>query len=130
MSNTSADRSLGELFADLSRKTGVLVRQEIELARTEMTEKITEVGKNVGFLVVGGMVLYTGLLFVLAGVTILLADYIPDWLSALVVGLIVAIVGVVLVQRGRSALKETNLMPEKTIESLKEDKEWVQQQVK
>lgn len=130
MSQTSDDRSLGELFADLSRKTGVLVRQEIALARTEMTEKLSEVGKNVGFLVVGGAVLYMGLLFVLAGIAILLAGFMPDWLSALVVGLIVAIVGFVLVQRGRSALRDTNLKPEKTIETLKEDKEWVQQQVK
>ena len=130
MSQTSDDRSLGELFADLSRKTGVLVRQEIALARTEMTEKLSEVGKNVGFLVVGGAVLYMGLLFVLAGIAILLASFMPDWLSALVVGLIVAIVGFVLVQRGRSALRDTNLKPEKTIETLKEDKEWVQQQVK
>jgi hypothetical protein len=46
------------------------------------------------------------------------------------VGLVVAVIGLVLVQRGRAALKQTTLKPEKTIESLKEDKEWVQQQVK
>src|SRR4051812_28806070 len=115
MSNTSGDRSLGELFADLSRKTTMLVRQEMELAKTEMTEKVTTVGKNVAFLAVGGAVLYMGLLFVLAGVAIWLSAYVPDWLSALIVGLIVAIVGFVLVQKGRSALKETSLTPNKTI---------------
>jgi hypothetical protein len=130
MANMSDERSLGELFSDLSRKTTMLVRQELELAKTEMTEKITEAGKNVGFLVIGGAVLYMGLLFILAGVAILLAGVVPDWLAALIVGLIVAVVGLVLVQKGRAALKETSLTPEKTIESLKEDKEWVQQQVK
>jgi hypothetical protein len=60
----------------------------------------------------------------------LLATVIPDWLAALIVGLVVAVIGLVLVQRGRAALKQTTLKPEKTIESLKEDKEWVQQQVK
>jgi xanthine/uracil permease len=130
MSNTSADRSLGELFADLSRKTTLLVRQELELAKTEMTEKATEAGKNIGFLIAGGAVLYMGLLFILAAVAILLATVIPDWLAALIVGLVVAVIGLVLVQRGRAALKQTTLKPEKTIESLKEDKEWVQQQVK
>lgn len=130
MANGSDDRSLGELFADLSRKTTMLVRQELELAKTEMTEKISEAGKNVGFLVVGGAVLYMGLLFILAGVAILLAGIVPDWLAALIVGLIVAVVGLVLVQKGRAALKETSLAPEKTIKTLKEDKEWVQQQVK
>lgn len=130
MANISDDRSLGELFTDLSRKTTMLVRQEIELAKTEMTEKITEAGKNIGFLVIGGAVLYTGLIFILAALAILLADYMSDWLAALIVGLIVAVIGVVLVQRGRTALKQTTLAPEKTIETLKEDKEWVQQQVK
>jgi xanthine/uracil permease len=130
MSNTSADRSLGELFADLSRKTTLLVRQELELAKTEMTEKATEAGKNIGFLIAGGAVLYMGLLFILAAVAILLATVVPDWLAALIVGLVVAVIGLVLVQRGRAALKQTTLKPEKTIESLKEDKEWVQQQVK
>lgn len=130
MANINDDRSLGELFADLSRKTTVLVRQELELAKTEMTEKVTVVGKNVAFLAVGGAVLYMGLLFVLAGIAIWLAAYVPDWLSALIVGLVVAIVGFVLVQKGRSTLKETSLTPNKTIETLKEDKEWVQQQVK
>lgn len=130
MSNTSADRSLGELFADLSRKTTLLVRQELVLAKTEMTEKATEAGKNIGFLIAGGAVLYMGLLFILAAVAILLATVVPDWLAALIVGLVVAVIGLVLVQRGRAALKQTTLKPEKTIESLKEDKEWVQQQVK
>jgi xanthine/uracil permease len=130
MSNTSADRSLGELFADLSRKTTQLVRQELELAKTEMTEKATEAGKNIGFLIAGGAVLYTGLLFILAAVAILLADVVPDWLAPLIVGLVVAVIGLVLVQKGRAALKQTTLKPEKTIESLKEDKEWVQQQMK
>jgi len=130
MTIRSDDRSLGELFADLSRKTTVLMRQEMELAKTEMTEKLTDVGKNVAYLAIGGAVLYMGLLFVLAGVAIWLAAYMPDWLSALIVGLIVAIVGFVLVQKGRTALKETSLTPNKTIETLKEDKQWVQQQVK
>jgi xanthine/uracil permease len=95
-----------------------------------MTEKATEAGKNIGFLIAGGAVLYMGLLFILAAVAILLATVIPDWLAALIVGLVVAVIGLVLVQRGRAALKQTTLKPEKTIESLKEDKEWVQQQVK
>jgi xanthine/uracil permease len=130
MVNSSNERSLGELFAELSRKTTLLVRKELELAKTEMTEKATEAGKNIGFLVIGGAVLYTGLLFILAAIAILLADVVPDWLAAFIVGLVVAVIGLVLVQKGRAALKQITLKPEKTIETLKEDKEWVQEQVK
>lgn len=129
MTNSSDTRSLGELFTELSRETTTLVRKEIELAKTEMTEKVTDIGKNVAFLVVGGAVAYAAMLFILAAVAIGLAAFIPSWLAVLIVGLIVGIVALILVQKGISALKQTNLMPEKTIESLKEDKEWAQQQV-
>jgi hypothetical protein len=60
------DRSIGELFSELSQKTTTLVRQEIELAKAEMSQKASRVGKNVGFLVIGGIVAYTGLLAVVA----------------------------------------------------------------
>ena len=130
MANSSDDRSLGELFAELSRDTSTLLRQEVELAKTEMSEKMTKVGINVGFLAVGGAVAYAGLLFILAAVAIGLAQVVASWLAALIVGLVVAGIGYFLVQKGLSALKQTNLAPKQTIESLKEDKEWAQQQVK
>jgi len=130
MANSSNDRSLGELLGDLSRDTTTLVRQEVQLAKTEMSEKMTEVGKDVGFLAVGGAVAYAGLLFVLAAVAIGLARVMEPWLSFLIIGLVVAGIGFFLVQKGLSALRQTNLVPQKTIETLKEDKEWAQQQVK
>src|SRR5215217_1284810 len=61
------ERSIGELFAELLQKTTTLVRQEIELAKVEMSQKASRVGKNVGFLVIGGVVAYTGLLAVVGG---------------------------------------------------------------
>src|ERR671912_3004275 len=69
------ERSIGELFAELSQKTTTLVRQEIQLAKVEMTQKASRVGKNVGFLVIGGVVAYTGLLAVVAaGIIVLGGD--------------------------------------------------------
>jgi len=50
------DRSIGELIAELSRETVALVRQEVQLAKAEMSQKASRVGKNVGFLIVGGVV--------------------------------------------------------------------------
>ena len=50
------DRSIGELIAELSRETTTLVRQELQLAKVEMSQKASRAGKNVGFLVVGGVV--------------------------------------------------------------------------
>ena len=126
-----ADRSLGELFSELSRETSTLVRQEVALARTELTAKASQVGKDVGFLAMGGAVAYAGLLAIIAGIIILIGNLIGHmWLSALIVGLIIAGIGYYLVQKGLSDLKNANLAPEQTIESLKENKEWVQEQTK
>jgi hypothetical protein len=123
------DRSLGELFSELSRDTSTLIRQEIALAKTEMSEKASTVGKNVGFLAVGGAVAYAGFLVLLGALVVILALFLPWWLSALIVGFVVAAIGYTLVQKGISTLKQVDMAPRETIESLKEDKEWAKKQV-
>ena len=130
MQQSKDERSLGELFGDLARDMGTLVSQEVTLAKTEMTAKATRVGKDIGFLAVGGMVAYAGLLAIIAGVILLLDAVVPLWASALIVGLVVAVIGYVLVQRGLSALKQEDLTPRQTIESLKEDTQWAKEQVR
>jgi xanthine/uracil permease len=124
-----ADRSLGELFGDLTRELTTLVRQEIALATTEMSQKASTVGKNVAYLAVGGLVAYAGLLAIIAAVILALGNFIPLWLSALVVGLVVAGIGYMLVQQGMTALKQADLTPRQTVETLKEDAEWAKQQM-
>ncbi len=130
MQQSKDERSLGELFADLARDTATLVSQEVALAKTEMTTKATRVGKDIGFLAVGGLIAYAGLLAIIAGVILLLDQIVPLWVSALIVGLVVAGIGYVLVQRGLTALKREDLTPRQTIESLKEDTQWAKEQVR
>ena len=122
------DRSLGELFSELSQETTTLIRQEVQLAKTEMSQKASRVGKDVGFLAAGGAVAYAGLLAIVAGVIALLGLVIPLWLSALLVGVVVATIGYFLVRRGLDALKQEELVPHQTMETLKEDKEWAKDQ--
>jgi hypothetical protein len=122
--------SLGELFSDLSRGMSALVRQEVDLARTELTTKASKVGKDVGFLAVGGAVLYAGLLTLIATAVIALAYAIPWWLSALIVGVVVSAAGYALVQRGLSALKQESLAPKQTLTTLKEDAQWAKDTMK
>ena len=131
MQQSKDERSLGELFADLARDTGTLISQEVTLARTEMTATAARVGKDIGFLAVGGLIAYAGLLAIIAGVILLLAaNGVPLWVSALIVGLVVAGIGYVLVQRGLSALEREDLTPHQTIASLKEDTRWAKEQVR
>jgi uncharacterized membrane protein YqjE len=122
------ERSIGELFAELSRKTTTLVRQEIELAKVEMTQKASRVGKNVGFLVIGSVVAYTGLLAVVAAVIILLGEVMAYWLSAAIIGVVIAAVGAVLVVKGANTLRQEEPTPRETVETLQEDKEWLKDQ--
>ncbi len=123
------ERSLGDLFSELATETSTLVRQEVALAQTELTQKATSVGKNVGFLVVGGAVGYAALLAVLVAAIIGLAYFVPAWAAALIVGVVVGIVAFVLISSALKALKETSLTPNQTVETLKEDAEWLKNQV-
>ena len=123
------ERSIGELFSELAAETGTLIRQEVALAQVEITSKATAVGKNVGFLVVGAAVGYAALLAILAGVALGLANFIPGWAAAMVVGIVVGVVAFVLISSAITALKQTNLKPEESVESIKEDAKWLKDQM-
>ena len=83
-----AEPSLGELVKQLAQDSAMLVRQEVALAKTEMSQKAAQVGKDVGFLAAGGALAYAGLLAILAGVIAVLGLVIPIWLAALLVGVL------------------------------------------
>lgn len=123
------DRSLGELLSTLASETGTLVKQEVALMQVEMTQKATRVGTNIGFLVIGGAVAYAALLAILAAIIIGLGYFIPLWLSALIVGLVVGIVAFVLISSALKSLKNTDLKPNQTVDTLKEDAQWLKDQV-
>jgi len=129
MQQRNEEPSLGELFASLARDTSTLVRKEVELAKTEMTTKATDLGKHAGMLGAGGAVAYGGFLAVLAGLILLVGRAIPMWLSALIVGIVVVGIGYLLIQRGLTAIKHADLTPRQTIETLKEDTAWAKDQV-
>jgi ABC-type xylose transport system permease subunit len=125
------ERSLGELFGELARDMGVLVRQEVQLATTEMTHKASRAAQDVGMIAVGGLVAYAGLLAILAAVIVgLAAAGFGWWQAALLVGAIVAVIGGLLVQRGIAALKHADLAPRQTMETIKEDTRWAKDRMK
>jgi hypothetical protein len=130
MQQSRDDRSLGELFGDLMQQTGTLVRQEMKLATTELSDKASRVGKDIGSLAVGGAVAYAGFLAIIAAIIVGLGQLgLTWWLSALIVGVVVAAIGAFLVQKGLTALKHQNMAPQQTIATLKEDQAWVKEQI-
>ena len=125
----AGETSLGELFTALTTDMTTLVRKEVELARTETVEKISKATRSVVFMIAGGMLAYAGLIGLIIAAIVALANVMDLWLSALIVGLVVIIIGAILLQSGRSMLQRLSLVPEKTVESIKESTEWAKEQV-
>ncbi len=123
------ERSLGDLFSQLTHDLSTLMRQEVMLAKTELSQKASAMGKDVGLLAAGGALAYAGFLVILAGVVLALGLVLPWWASALIVGVVVAAIGYFLIRKGQTALKQADLTPKQTIETLKEDQQWVKEQV-
>jgi hypothetical protein len=125
------DRSLGDLFADLARELGELVRQEAQLAKAELRQNASQAGRAIAALVVGGAIVYAGVLALLAAAILGLGQAgLPWWLAALLVGVVVVVIGAVVTARARAALQTTALAPQQTIETLKEDRAWVNEQIR
>jgi large-conductance mechanosensitive channel len=121
-------RPVGELFEDLTNDTRTLLSLELELLRAEMTQKARQAGKDVGFIAAGGFVIYAGFIAIVAAVAFGLGNFIPTWLAFLIVGVVVALIGYVVMRKGLDDLKSRSMAPEKTITSLKQDKEWLQRE--
>jgi hypothetical protein len=124
-----ANRSLAGLFADLARDMTGLIRTELELARTELSEKAGQAAGGAAFIAAGGFIAFAGLLVLLACAVLALSLVMQPWLAALVVGLVVVGLGVALMLTGRSKLRPENLQPNRTIETLRDDKDWARSQL-
>jgi hypothetical protein len=123
------ERPLGELFTELARETGTLVRQEVQLAKAEMTVKAREAGKDAGMIGVGAILANIGLLALVAALILGLGTLMPLWVSALLVGVVIAAIGIVLVRRGVERFKKIDPVPRRTVQTLEEDKQWAARQV-
>ena len=127
---TAEERSIGVLFGALSQDMALLVRQEAQLAKTEMQQKVSKVTTDLVSLATGGVVALVGGLALTAALILLLIDPvgIEPWLAALLVGAVLAIAGWVMLRRGVKDLKQTDPTPRRTVESIKEDIQWAKEQ--
>ncbi len=123
-------RSIGELFSDLTRGIQTLISQEIELAKLELKESAQSAGLAGAFLAGAAVFGLVGLIMAAVTVTILLALVLPAWLSALIVTIGFFAVAGFLGLLGKSKLSETKPVPQQTLETLKEDQEWLKRQLR
>ena len=133
----TADRSLGELLKELSNETSALFRKEVELAKTEMSEKASRAFADVGKIALGGGMAFMGglalLYAVMMGLTALLDTFLPlgvaVWLAPLIVGGVLLMLGYGRIKAALADLKGTSLAPRQTTQSLQENKQWLQAKI-
>ncbi len=121
--------SLGDLFSTLSAQASLLFRQELQLAQVEMTRKATRAGKNAVYVILGVVVAQAAFLTLVATLILALANVMDAWLAALLVGIVLAIVAALMVRFGLNKLKEIDPAPRQTIQTMRENKEWLTQQI-
>jgi drug/metabolite transporter (DMT)-like permease len=123
------DRSLKELLADLTNSVTTLFRKEIELARAETSEKLSQAGVAAGAIAAGGVLALAALIVLLQALVIALAELgLAPALSALIVGGVVAIIAFALIYKGMNDLKASNLAPTRTVEALRRDAHMIKEQ--
>lgn len=126
--------SIADLLKSLRDETTALIRQEVALAKTEMNEKAAKAARNAGYMGAGGVLAHAGVFVLLLALSALLyaglvkaglSHMTSGWLAPLIVGAVVAVIGYALIQKAISAFRHETLVPEKTVESLKENQQWL-----
>ena len=122
------EKSLGQLFSELTSDLSTLMRKEVELAKVETKEEVARAGKAGGMLGGGAFAGWFALLFLSFALAWLLDEWMHTALAFLLVGLVYAVVAAVLVVQGRNRLQSVNPVPQQTVETLKEDVQWARAQ--
>jgi hypothetical protein len=123
------ERPIGELVKQLAGQTSTLVRQELDLAKAEMSQKATVAGRGAGLLSGAAVVGLLAAGSLTACLILALSEVIPDWLAALIVAVVMGAIAAVLALQGRNRIRAaTPPVPEQTVETVKEDVEWAKTQ--
>ena len=119
------DASLGEIVSRLTNDVGTLTRQELALAKAELQAEAKQAGKGAGML--GGAAVAGWMLALFVSLTVMwaLSEAMHLAWAALIVAVLWGVIAAVLASTGRKALKDVNPKPEQTVETLKEDAQWL-----
>ena len=121
-------RSVGEIIGDVVANAQAMIRTEIRLAKTELRNDAKAAARSTGMLAAGvvlGLYAFGMLLFTAVWA---LDTAIPQWAAGLIVTAAVAVPATILIMVGRSKLKEIEPGPEQTVDSMKENVEWIRRQ--
>lgn len=115
------DRTVREIISEVSGDFTALVREEMALAKTELRQGFKQFARGAAFLLVAAFIVNAGFLALVASLVVGLANAMAIWLSAFIVGLVLAIVGAFLLMKGVGDMKNAELKPERTVKTLRED---------
>ena len=123
-------RSLMALFSDLWRETSTLVHDEAELAKAEISEKVSQLGSGAAAIAIGGAIIFAGFLVLLGAAVgalyLMMSTEHRIWIAPLIVGVVVVVIGFIALAVGRKELKAENLAPTRTMDSMRDNAQLVQ----
>jgi hypothetical protein len=120
-----SDTSIGQLIGEISDDLSKLFRQEVELAKAEVRQEASKAGKAAGMLGAAGFAGYLTVLLLSFALVYALANVMDAGWAALIVAVIWAAVGAVLYAAGRKKLRTVSPVPRQTVETIKEDAQWL-----
>lgn len=121
--------SLGGIVSGIVEDLQEIVRGEVQLAKTELKEDASQMGRGAGMAIGGAFVGLVGFSFLMLGMTYVLNLWMRMWIAAGIVGIVLILIGLALAMSGKNEIQQANLKPEQTLESLKEDQEWASRQM-
>lgn len=130
MADFVPERPLTALFSELTQETMSLFRKEIQLARSELTDKARQAGRGAVEIAAGAIVLLVALGALTAAAILGLSQVVQPWLAALIIGAGLAVVGGIVVAGGLSNMRSGNLAPRRTMDTLRDNTRWAKEQLR
>jgi len=130
LAGARGQRSVAELFGDLTIETTTLVRHEVRLATLELSQKAACAAKQALFIAAGATLGTVSLLCLIAALVLGLGTVIPMWVSALVVAVVIGAAAYAMSHNGIATLKAMDPAPKQTVQSIKEGKQWIHELIR
>jgi uncharacterized membrane protein YqjE len=127
---TPSQRTMSDVLQDIVSNVQEIIRSEFRLAKVELKDKAQRAAKPAAVMGAGAVVAFYGVGFVLLAVVYALSLVVPIWAAALIVGVVLSIVGAALLFSSRKALKQIDPVPEKTVQTVKENVQWTKNRIK
>ncbi len=121
---------LGSIVSGIVKDLQEIVRGEVKLAKTEIREDVSAMGKGAASIAAGGIVAFVGFVFLMLRATFVLSKWVEMWIAALILAVALLLIGAILAMSGKKKLSASSLKPTESMESLKEDQAWASQQIK